>query len=55
MHGVTAVGSAVLVAMTWKVDGAEGERTVANVFHLVDGKVARIRVFLDERGARASA
>ena len=58
---ITAIdpaGDAVLVAMTWKLDAAEGETTLGQVFHLVDleeGKITRIRAFLDAEQARAAA
>jgi hypothetical protein len=53
-EGFSRRGDAVLVSMCWRLDGETSEAALGEVFHLVevvDGSIARIRVFLTESQA----
>ena len=58
LHDFRAIGNAVVVSMTWQTDEAAGGPAFGDVFHVVtvaDGKITRLRVFLDEAAAGAAA
>ncbi len=53
-----AAGDEVLVAMRWTLAGENGDTDLGSVVHLVqvrDGRISRLRVFLDEAQATAAA
>ena len=54
LEGFSRRNGAVLVSMLWGLEGETSEAALGEVFHLVevvDGKIARIRVFLTESQA----
>ena len=58
LHDFRAVGNAVVVSMTWQTDETAGGPAFGDVYHVVTvaaGKIARLRVFLDEETAIAAA
>ena len=53
LRDIATTGEGVLVQMTWKLDDSRTGTELSEVFHLVelaDGRIARIRVFLERPG-----